>query len=96
MQTGLVRASRVWSRASGPTKTASACSAQFTDVELKPTLSNSFQHFVYISGLSRNYALKLWRNDFGILPTGFAKSLIFHFCCHVNWKTYGNENVLVS
>ena len=53
---------------------ASACNAQFTDDEFEAALSNSFQHFRHISGL------KLWCRSamfFGILPTGFGKSLIF-------------------
>ena len=61
---------------------ASACNALFTDVEFKAALSNSLRHFLHISGLKHakkrcleTVAKK--RNVFGILPTGFWKSLIF-------------------
>ena len=59
---------------------ASACNAQFTDFEV--ALSNSMQHFRHISGLKREQKLCLEtvaqkRDLFGILPTGFGKSLIF-------------------
>ena len=61
---------------------ASACNAQFTDDEFEAALSNSMQHFRHISGLKREQKLCLEtvaqkRDVFGILPTGFGKSLIF-------------------
>ena len=60
----------------------SACNAQFTGVEFKAALSNSLQHFLRISGLKHEQKLCLEtvaqkRDVFGILPTGFEKSLIF-------------------
>lgn len=61
---------------------ASACNVQFTDVEFEAALSNSLQHFHHISGLKHEQKLCLEtvaqkRDVFGILPTGFGKSLIF-------------------
>ena len=61
---------------------ASAYIAQLTDDEFEPALSNSLQHFRHISGLKREQKLCLEtvaqkRGVFGILPTGFGKSLIF-------------------
>ena len=61
---------------------ASACNAQFTDDEFEAALSNSMQHFRHISGLKREQKLCLEtvaqkRDVFGIVPTGFGKSLIF-------------------
>ena len=61
---------------------ASACSAQFTDVDFEAALSNSLQQFLHISGLKHEQKLCLEtvaqkRDVFGILPTGFGKSLIF-------------------
>jgi len=61
---------------------ASACNVQFTDVEFEVALSNSLQHFHHISGLKHEQKLCLEtvaqkHNVFGILPTGFGKSLIF-------------------
>ena len=54
----------------------------FTDVEFEAALSNSLQHFHHISGLKHDQKLCLEtvaqkRDVFGILPTGFGKSLIF-------------------
>ena len=61
---------------------ASACNAQLTDDEFEVALSNAMQHFRHISGLKRDQKLCLEtvaqkRDVFGILPTGFRKSLIF-------------------
>ena len=61
---------------------ASACNAQFTDDEFEAALSNSMQNFRHISSLKREKKLCLEtvaqkRDVFGILPTGFGKSLIF-------------------
>ena len=61
---------------------ASAGIARFTGVECEATLSNSFQHFLYISGLKHQQKLCLEtmaqkRNVSGIRPTGFGKILIF-------------------
>ena len=38
---------------------ASACNAQFTDVEFEAALSNSLQHFLHISGLKHEQKLCL-------------------------------------
>ncbi len=61
---------------------ASACRAQFTDVDFEALLSNSLQQFLHISGLKHEQKLCLEtvaqkRDVYGILPTGFGKSLIF-------------------
>jgi len=66
---------------------ASGRNVQFTDVEFEAALSNSLQHFHHISGLKHEQKLCLEtaaqkRDVFGILPTGFGKSLIFN-CCRV-------------
>jgi len=74
---------------------ASACNVQFTDVEFKVALCNSLQHFHHISGLKHEQKLCLEtvaqkRNVFGILLTGFGKSLIFQLLpCLLKdlWKT---------
>ena len=52
------------------------------DDEFEAALSNSMQHFRHISGLKRVQKLCLKtavqkRNVFGILRTGFRRSLIF-------------------
>ena len=59
-----------------------ACSAQFTDVDFEAALSNSLKQFLHISGLKHEQKLCLEtvaqkRDVFGILPTGFGKSLSF-------------------
>jgi len=51
-------------------------------MEFEAALSNSLQHFHHISGLKHEQKLYLEtvvqkRDVFGILPTGFGKSLIF-------------------
>ena len=61
---------------------ASTCNLQFTDDEFEAALNNSLKNFVHISGLKREQKLCLEtvahkRDVFGILPTGFGKSLIF-------------------
>ena len=61
---------------------SSACNAQFRNVEFEAALSNSLRHFLHISGLKHEQKLCLEtvakkRDVFGILPTGFGKSLIF-------------------
>ena len=60
---------------------ASACNAQFTDVEFEAALSKSMQQILHISGLKYEHKLCLEtvaqkRDVFGILPTGFGKSRI--------------------
>ena len=61
---------------------ASTCNAQFTDDKFEAALSNSIHHFRHISGLKCEQKLCLETvaqkcDVFGILPTGFGKSLIF-------------------
>ena len=67
---------------------ALACNAQFTDDEFDAALSSSLQHFCHIPGLKREQKLCLEtvvqkRDVFGILPTGFGKSLIFQLLLHL-------------
>ena len=63
---------------------ASACTVLFTDVEFEAALSNSLRHFLPISDLKHEQKFFLEtvakkRDIFGILPTGFGKSLIFQW-----------------
>ena len=65
----------------------SACNAQFTE-EFEAALNNSLQHFRHISGLKHEQKLCLetvaQKGDiFGILATGFGKSLIFELLPHL-------------
>ena len=60
---------------------ASACNIKFTDIEFEEALSNSLQKFLHISCLKHEQKLCLEtvaekRDFFGILSTGFGKSLI--------------------
>ena len=63
-------------------KMATAYNAWFTNVEFEAALRNSLQHFIHIAGLKLEQKLCLEtvaqkRDVFGILLTGFGKSLIF-------------------